>query len=185
MENKEYVLEQIDTVQQNYYSTNKKKSFLKNKQKINCAAYVQENIEMSKLIKNTVMRIPNTNIIYYDYLVFKTYGNERTYLLIYNYIISVIQEILKNYSFFEFHINMKTFSISACQRYKHIITTFFEEGDSTLKYMNKIIVYNTPNIIKQVVAILKNSIKDVINKTTFYDEKKSDLILSKLLSQFG
>jgi hypothetical protein len=65
---------QMNNTKEEFYNENKKNVVFKNKQKIECAKHVNQSMELAKMIQCTAVRIPNTNIIYYNYMIFKTYA---------------------------------------------------------------------------------------------------------------
>ena len=67
------IREQIISIQNQYYSKNTKNRIFKKDQKIDCAQYVTQHISLDELIENTLYYVPNTNILIYDYTVYKTY----------------------------------------------------------------------------------------------------------------
>tara|TARA_A200000113_G_scaffold203167_1_gene198074 strand:- start:2056 stop:2385 length:330 start_codon:yes stop_codon:yes gene_type:complete len=100
----------------------------------------------------------------------------------YNYTKSLVEGILKEYHTFEFHVNLKTFSVSAAQRYYGMITSTFDESTVFTDKMSKIYIYNTPSLLDQIRALLYSSIKDVISKTELYYKDSDDRIAELLKS---
>jgi hypothetical protein len=166
---------QIQRVKNKYYENNKKHCIFKNSQKLDCTNHVSNNLDLQKMIQCTVFIIPDTNKIYYNYMVFKTYGNETNHLVLYDYVINLITKILEKYETFEFHVNLKTFTISACQRYYGMITSTFDDNKFFTDKMGKLFVYHTPSIVDQVNRLLYSSIKDILPKVEYFykdsDEK--------------
>lgn len=175
----EYV-DKMEQAKNNYYEQHKKNRIFKNKQKLECSQSIVNNLDLQKMIQCTIFRIPNTNKIFYNYLVFKTYGSEMISDVFYNYTKSLVEGILKEYHTFEFHVNLKTFSVSAAQRYYGMITSTFDESTVFTDKMSKIYIYNTPSLLDQIRVLLYNSIKGVISKTEYY-YKDSDDRISELL----
>lgn len=163
-------LQKIKETQEQYYEKHKKNTVFKNNQKLDCAKHVSSNVDLQKMIHYTAVIVPNTNIIYYNYMIFKTYGNEETHIPLYTHVTGLIEILLQTYQTFEFHINMKTFSISACQRYQKMIMSSFDHNKIFTERMTKLVVYHTPNIIPQITNILYSSVKDILYKVEYVKE---------------
>lgn len=168
--------DEIQKVKDNYYDSHKKNCLFKNAQKLDCAQHVSNNLDLQKMIQCTAFIIPNTNKIYYNYMVFKTYGNESNHLILYEYVTGLISKILENYETFEFHVNLKTFTISACQRYYGMITSTFDDNKFFTNLMGKLFVYNTPSIVDQVNRLLYHSIKDILPKVEYFHKDSDEKI---------
>lgn len=174
-EREEYI-SKIKETQQQYYEKHQKNLIFKNAQKLDCAHFVSQNADVQKMIQCTAFIVPNTNILYYNYLVFKTFANDSTYLSLHEYVTSLIAQILQTYETFEFHINMKTFSVTACQRYYSLITSSIDDNLIFTERMSKIVVYHTPFIIDQITKILYNSVRTFIHKVEYVRENSDERI---------
>lgn len=173
--------ERIKNAQEQYYEKHKRNHVFKNAQKIECAKYVSQQMEVERLIQYTVVIVPNTNIIYYNYLIFKTYGSEETHLQLYTHMTNLITHVLQTYDTFELHFNLKTFSISACQRYRALIMSSFDDNQVFTEKMSKLVVYHTPSIVEQITRILYNSVKDLLHKVE-YVKTDSDARIAQLFN---
>ena len=178
MDNKERedYYKKLEDAKTKFYETNKKNVFFKNKQKLELAQTVTEELDLNKMIACTAFIVPNRNIIYYNYLVFKIYGNESNQRAIYNHFRGLICSVLENYDTFEVHVNLKTFTISACQRYYMMITSSFDDNTMLTDKMSKLVVYHTPSIVDQLTTLLYSSIRTIIPKTEFYYKDSGDMI---------
>jgi hypothetical protein len=175
---------QMNNTKEEFYNENKKNVVFKNKQKIECAKHVNQSMELAKMIQCTAVRIPNTNIIYYNYMIFKTYACDEVKEPVYRYIIQLIGSVLKEYDNFEFHVNLKTFTISAVHRYKNIIASIFDENQSFTTQMSRLCIYHTPSIIDTINKVLYSSIRDILPKAT-YHHKESDQLIEKLFENYN
>ena len=174
-EREDYLL-QIQNKQKDYYSIHTKNTVFKNAQKNACANHIADSISLDQMMKCTVYIVPNTNKIYYNYLVFKTYGTEENAHLLYKHIIDVIHTILLTYDSFEFHINLKSFSVSACHRYHTMIAGSVDCNQIFTEKLSKLVIYNTPFIIDQITRLLYQSVKTFIHKTEYVREKSEERI---------
>lgn len=177
-ERESYLLE-IQKTQSDYYTTHTKNKIFKNAQKNECANYVSSTISLDQMIKCTAFNVPNTNIIYYNYLVFKTYGTDENAPLLYNHILNVINGILSTYDSFEFHVNLKSFSVSACHRYHTMISGSVDSNQIFTEKLSKLVIYHTPFIIDQITRLLYHSVKSFIHKIE-YVKDTSDTRIAEL-----
>ena len=179
-------LDEITRLQNNFYSKQNKNLFFKTKQKNECANIISTIIDIDKLISNSIY-ILNGNIIYFDYLIFKTFANQDSYTKIVNYIIQLFSYCIHKFGNFEFHLNIDTFTISACQRHINLIKQFNNECfksetqfSSNLKSMH---IYNTPNIIDNINTILSPLIDtNVKNKIYLHNKLDSPNLIKKMFS---
>ena len=170
---------QIEDAQSVYYENNRKKSVFKYKQKMECAQQVTNDFDVKKMIDCTAFIVPNKNAIYFNYLVFKLYGNDSNQRELYESFKGLIQQILEKFDTFEVHVNLKSFTISACQRYYNLITSSFNENTLFTDKLSKMVIYNTPTIVNQITSLLYTTVKDVLPKTEYY-YKNSDTKIKEL-----
>ena len=180
MENESQILDQIAKSQQQFYGEHSKKLVFKNNQKLQCAKQVTEQIDLQQMINLSAMIIPNTNKLYFNYSVFKSYGHPEICPLVYNHFHSLVQQIVNQYGTFEMHINLNSFTVSACVRYRKMIMSSFDENTYLTDKMTSLNVYHTPNVISQITTILYSSIKHLSNITHFYKKEESDALIKKL-----
>jgi hypothetical protein len=175
------MMEKIENAKKDYYTLHGKNIFQKNQQKLDCAKHITKICNLDIMIQRTIFIIPNTNCIFYDYLMFKLCASEETFALLYERMLNLIQIILSTYDTFELHINLKTFSVSACQRYYVFIANTLNQNETYLKKMNKIIIYYTPRFIDNITQLLYASVKDILHKVVYVKES-SEQDIRKLLS---
>jgi len=180
MENQSNVFEQIANTQQQFYQENSKNRFFKNNQKLQCAKQVTEQVDLQQMVNLTYFNIPNTKIVYFNYLMFKTYASEEVKDVLYARFCSVIQNVISTYGDFEMHCNLQSFTVSAAHRYYNMITSSIDENDDFSKKMIALHVYHTPSVIEQIVTILKKSVGQFANRTVFHKKNESDALIQKL-----
>lgn len=186
MNNSDNLLNQIQKLQDDYYSTNSKNMFFKEKQKFDCASNISNQMDVKQLIMHTLYIIPNTNKIFIDYPVFKTYIFPELYETFIEYCISLMHYCIEIYNCFEIHININSFSISACHRYKNAIIMFnnnciHSNNDFSLK-LNKMYIYNTPKTMKDIITFLTPFMdQNIKNKIVFFNKDESTQLLQQLL----
>lgn len=181
-------MQKISTMQNDFYSNTGKNTIFKNKQKIECASDICSKIGFEKLIQNTAYIIPNTNIVYFDYIVFKMYANPENFVIIVNYVIELFQSCIEQYGNFETHLNINTFTISSFDRYKQIINIFctkcFNNNTTYSQYLKCLVLYNSPNIIDTLTILIKPFIEQKVSYQTIILNKKDSIApLNVLLSQ--
>ena len=71
--------EEHERLKQEFYDSQKKKTFFKNAQKSELAQYICSNMDENVLIERTFYNKEGTCIIFFDYTVFKTFANPQNY----------------------------------------------------------------------------------------------------------
>jgi len=178
----------IEELTNQYYSDNKKNTFFKSSQKIECATTITNQIGIDELIQKTIYVIPNTNCVFMDYTVFKTYATPDNYNKIVGYILSLFDYCIAKYGEYYAHVNLDSFTISAAERYKNLIECFLTNCMSSesqysfkLKHM---LIYNTPNTFNNISKLLMPFIDPLVRqKIMFYDKKCSGELITRLLSK--
>ena len=173
-------------IQSEFYSSQHKNLFFRKSQKRDCANYVMTQVPLDVLLKRTIMRFSDTNVVYIDYTVFKTYASPENYLHVAQWLLKHIQATIRTYGGFDLHVNLSTFSMSAAERYTEAIQVFCEEchrkDQNYLDNMGNMYIYNTPNMIHMVTTIISRftneSIKD---KMVCYSKEESATRLHELL----
>ena len=171
-------IDKIKGLQEQYYSGNKKNIFFKNKQKLDCASLVCENIPIDTLISNTIYLVPETNRVCVDYTIFKLFATPDNFQQVADYIIDQFRQRIEIYDNFQLHINLNSFTISALERYKTIIRYFCDKcmaSDTRYsKKMEKMFIYNPPKSFDSVVSVLKPFIdSSVYDKIVICDNASS------------
>jgi hypothetical protein len=186
MQNKNELLDQMSKFKEDYYSQNTKNTFFKKNQKFDLAKQVSLSFDINMLLQKTGYIIPGTQHIYFDYTVFKSFANEDNYNLIVSYILNLFQTCITNHGEYIVHVNLDTFTVSAAERYKNLITLFNEccLSNKTIEY-SKLLkfwkIYYTPSVIDMITKILKTVLEpEIIQKIIFVSKKESDEKLQKL-----
>jgi len=186
MQNKNELLDQMSKFKEDYYSQNTKNTFFKKNQKIDLAKQVSLSFDINMLLQKTGYIIPGTQHIYFDYTVFKSFANEDNYNLIVTYILNLFQTCITNHGEYIVHVNLDTFTVSAAERYKNLITLFNEccLSNKTIEY-SKLLkfwkIYYTPSVIDMITKILKTVLEpEIIQKIIFVSKKESDEKLQEL-----
>jgi hypothetical protein len=181
-------LAKVEQLQANYYQDTKKATFFKKKQKEECAKAVCNNIGIEQMLQHTVFNVPNTNKVYFDYTVFKMYATTANSHFIISRVLDLFQESITKYGNFEAHLNLATFTISAFERYKPIISYFCDEcmriNTNYQQDMAVFYIYNTPSMIDLLSAASRPFMDDAIRKkVVLYNKGESEKLISELFSK--
>ena len=140
--------DQLNKFKEQYYQENKKKTFFKTSQKKDCAEKVVQHFSIEQLLQNSVYI--NKNTIFIDYPIIKTFIQPNNYYLVMDYIDKIHDYMFTNNETINIVIDMKSFTITAAQRYMELIKQFCNKYLQNDNYMNRIqtiYVRNSPSII--------------------------------------
>lgn len=189
MNNSNNVLDQVTKLQNDFYSNHSKNTLFKSNQKVECATAVSSQMDVNQLIANTFYILPNTNSIFIDYLIFKTFINPSNYDAAINHAMKLCNDCINTYGWYDVHLNLSTFTISSCHRYKDIIQSYSSrclncETEFGLK-LNKMHIYNTPNVMSNIITMLSPFITvEIKPKMVLHNKNESHPLLVELFSQF-
>ena len=180
-------INKLTNLRNQYYSDSGKNMFFKNKQKIECASNICNSIGIEQIIDKTIYCLPNSNKVFFDYTIFKMYATPENYNKIVAHALLMCRHSISENGNFEIHINLNSFTVSACERYKDIIQIFCNEClRSNTRYsinLSKLIVYNSPNMIDSISRIILPFIDPIVrNKITLYNKSESDSLLCNLFT---
>ena len=172
------LIQEIHKIQNDYYETSKKNFFFKKTQKVESAENIISKIPLDELIKCSIYSIPNTNKLYFDYIIFKMYASPSNYKIIIQYMIGKLREIIQLYGNFEMHMNMKSFTVSATERYMEAIRLFCNEcflnDEMFSNSLLQMYIYNTPSCITTIASmVLKLLSNEVRSKITTFSKDQS------------
>ena len=180
------LLDRITELKNEFYYTSGKNIIFKSKQKQECASMVTNEIGIERMLTNTVYIIPNTNRVFFDYTVFKLYANPSNYDTIIKRTTKLFDACIEKYGTFESHMNLKTFSVSAFERYKSIILTFcntyLKNNPKYLENLAFFYIYNTPNMIDMAIAVVRPFVNvETFEKVVFIQKQNSEKLIGELL----
>lgn len=171
------IINEIEAIQQDFYSKNGKNLIQKKNQKNDLAILVSNEIDLNRLFNKMCFVIKGTNKIVIDYNIFKSFVHNENYKEVIDSIISIIKNCIKENSNFELNLNINGFTISAAERYKDAILYFTEitaqtELSNVLNIMN---IYFPPVIIDQLkVYFLKFIHPEVKKRINIISKKDSE-----------
>lgn len=166
-------------IKEKFYEDTRKNQLLnKNKQKFQCGEAIQQQISFESLMQKTFWIVPTTNKVYFDYTIFKLYAIPENYNTIVDRVLTFCAQCANEFHYFEVHVNIDTFTVSAAQRYKDIIILFCREclmrDTRFIERLSGMYIYNTPNMIEHISAILMPLIPpEVRPKIQLYNKKES------------
>ena len=178
-------LTQITNLQQQYYSTHTKNTFFKSQQKIDCANVISQQLDIQTLLNNTIYIIPNTNILFVDYPVFKLYANSQNYNVIIQRIIDKTSEIIAIYGNYELHLMLKSFSISAAERHKDVVRNYYQTcanaNTDFANLINRLCIYHTPNVMENIITMFSAFLDPAVKrKMVLFSKSESDALLRRI-----
>ena len=168
----------MEKYREDYYQTNKKNTFFKNNQKLDCAKGMTQTFNINEMIKQTVYRLPGSNKVIFNYPIFKLYAHPDNFEMIIQSVLNVYDEILLDYLTFEAHVILEGFTISAAERYKTAIQMFSNKCmNSSTKYSQlttAMYIYYTPSMIESISAFLRPFIDtNVYERIIMYSKTES------------
>lgn len=177
----------VEQLKEEYYSHNKKNVLFKKSQKMDCALTICNSMDVPKLIENTMHIIPNTNAVYFSYPVFKLYATDKNYDMIISHIFSLFHKCIENFGTYQVHIDLLSYTVSACERYKPIFPVLFNEcfhKEKTFSNkLDRLFIYNTPHAMETIIQIMKPLVdNNVRHKIIFYSKHESDVLMKTLLA---
>jgi len=186
MQNNE-LLAKIEKLKTDYYSKQTKNTFFTSKQKLAVAETVSNSMNLQDLVARSVFVIKDTYKIYVDYTVFKHFANPSNYQYIIDYILTLLTYCIEQNGTFEVHVNLDTFTISACHRYKEVIELYLTEcmkKDTELsEKLNKMHIYNIPSVFETIQKLLLPLIHEAVKeKIELHNKTESNLTLPLLFN---
>jgi hypothetical protein len=155
----------IANIQTQFYDEQGGKSwFQKSQQKTKCAVAITQTIPLNDLFIKTFYIIPNTNQVYIDYPAFKTFAHTDIYAGITQYILQLFRQCIDENGSYEVHINLKSFTMTAAQRYRDMISQFCNEcfvNDTT--FNSRLVclnIYHSPKMFDAISSLFSGFIDE-------------------------
>lgn len=179
---KEQLVQNVSKLQEQYYEHNPKRLLFKSKQKYECAKQVVQNGDVQKLIQHSFFLIPNTNCIFFDYPLFKTFACTDIYDEYTTHSYNVIYDCISRFSTFEMHVNLNSFTISAFERLRKLMERFFGESPLFSDKLKRVYVYYTPSVIEQINIMIRICVGHIFDKIVYFTKVESEQKLNALFS---
>lgn len=154
--------DQISEIKNQFYSENSKSSIFKQKQKSECASVITNKIPLEELLQKTIYIGKDnngleTNEIFMNYLLIKTFATSAIFEEIIDYTMSIIGKCLNKHGIFIINVNMKSFSATALQKYKPVIESFLKRClNDDIRYSENLQIlriYNPPSMMATIFKI--------------------------------
>ena len=155
--------DQLECYKTQFYSNNTKKTIFKSKQKFECANEITKKIPIEQLLTNSIYIIHNSSFIYIDYPIIKQYLCPETYDTISEHIFKLNEILVEKHGHFNIRVNLKSFTMTAAQRYSELIQKFcslYLNTEKQSSYIQTIQIYNRPTIME----VLLNMFSPFISK---------------------
>ena len=158
--------EKIFQFREKYYKENKKTTFFKNAQKLACAEEITKQFSIDELLFKSIY--VDCNKIIVNYPLIKTFINPSIYSNILQHVEYLTNMILSNYQSFEIHLDVRSFTMTAAQRYTDLIKDFCNiylnsQYEEKLKHLY---IHNPPSIIGLIQSMfypfISESAKDKV-----------------------
>lgn len=184
------LLDQINQFKEEYYTKNTKNVIFKNSQKVHCAQEICQKFELNDLLEKTMYFIPNTNHLFFDYMIFKMYANEQNYAFINAHILKQIIQCITLYGTYNVHMDLNTFTVSAGERYMKFVDLFMKTCSDGIKdrgyfiseRIQKLYLYNPPSIMDILHKMFTKRIEHIKNNIEIIPKKDSKQALDNLLT---
>lgn len=151
------ILNKINAIKTDYYTTNPKNLLFKNKQKFDCAQTILQNIDLESLFRS-IIRVVDKNKMYFDYNVFKTVMNPSIYMDLIYFIFKVNTEILEYSNSYDVFVDLKGLTMTGVERYKDFVSLLSDQGKvngkNFLEKLNHVYIANPPFMISNIGRIL-------------------------------
>jgi hypothetical protein len=187
MTSTEDLMNEIENFKEQYYSENSKNFFFKKSQKLDCAQKICEQYDINDLLQKTAWIIPFSGELFLNYPIFKQYANENNYNTIIDYVFNLMNTCIARNGKYVVHVDLNSFTVSAAERYKDVITLFNKRCIETkdiryIDYCDKWYIYNPPLVIDMISSMIAPMIHpDVLNTLTIYPKKDSTHLLNTAL----
>ncbi len=158
--------EKLFQFREKYYKENKKATLFKNSQKLACAEEITKSFSVDELLNTSIYASQYKIMV--DYPLIKTFINPTIYTNILQHVEYLTQHILLQYSHFEIHLNIQSFTMTAAQRYNDLIKDFCNiylnsQYQEKLKHLY---IHNPPSIIGLIQSMfypfISESAKDKV-----------------------
>lgn len=175
-----------------YYETHKKNYFMnKSAQKFDCARDICSKVDIVGLMDQTFWVVPNKKQVFFDYRVYKLYGNPDNFQLVIDNVLHMAKWCILEYGTFEIHLNLSSFTISAAERYKPMIQLFCDicMKQTEVEYLKHLItmnVYNIPTVFEHISKLLMPILPpEIVPKMKLMHKTESSPLLKELYECSG
>jgi hypothetical protein len=184
-------LSNVVKLKDEYYEKHTKNVFMKSSQKFDCAREICSKVDIVGLFDQTFWVIPNKNRFYFDYRVYKLYGNPDNFRLMIDNILHMTKWCIQEYGSFEIHLNLSSFTISAAERYKSMIQMFCDVcmSQTDCAYLPNLVtmnIYNIPTVFDHISKLLMPILPpEIVPKIKLIHKNDSLSLMKQLYEDSG
>lgn len=184
-------LSNVVKLKDEYYEKHTKNVFMKSSQKFDCAREICSKVDIVGLFDQTFWVIPNKNRFYFDYRVYKLYGNPDNFRLMIDNILHMTKWCIQEYGSFEIHLNLSSFTISAAERYKSMIQMFCDVcmSQTECAYLPNLVtmnIYNIPTVFDHISKLLMPILPpEIVPKIKLIHKNDSLQLMKQLYEDSG
>lgn len=145
--------QKVQAFKQQYYSKEQKSSLFSSSKKLKCAQQVANEFKLQDLMHDSIFIMKDTCKIFVDYPRVKSFVHPDNYSQVTQHVFSLSETILQSHPNFELHINLKSFTVTAAQRYKELITLFCHQYLNTTNESDKLsflYIYDPPKMVQVI-----------------------------------
>jgi hypothetical protein len=132
-------------------------------------------IEKMSTTFRQAMFVKEPNAIYFDYPTFKTFAQADMYNDFTNYTMYLMNNCISKHGSFEMHLNLKSFSVTAAQRYLELIRMFctqcLQSDTEFSKLLTKMYVYNSPRILGSISSFFVGFVDEQVRSKIEFIKK--------------
>ena len=161
--------DQLNKFKEQYYQENKKNTFFKTSQKNDCAEKVVQHFSIEQLLQNSIY--VNKSALFFDYPIIKTFIHPNNYHLVITHIDTMIELMVNKYETITIVVNMKSFTVTAAQRYMELIKNFcskYLQNDLFIKRIENIYVHNSPSVINVIRKMIYPFVKSNVSEKVIF-----------------
>jgi len=168
-------------------------SFIKKRNNEQENTTILDAFQFNFLLTNTIFILPVSksnpvsNRLFIDFVNFRKFVNRSNFDSVVNYFIELIIKILEKHESFELHINLKSFSVTATEKYKDIVLLFYEKYQTNyVNRINALYIYHTPHVfdtIKTIFVKLSPLSSTFMFDPVLYNNKESPMKLAEIMKE--
>jgi len=177
-------MQNIAILQQQYYSENQKNLFVKKQQKHDCATSITKSIGLDELLSQSIVAFDGFKI-FVDYTILKTFMCPANYVVVVDYLMNMINTIVRTNGKFHLHVNLNSLTISAIERYRELIMSISKRCiDNELEqYLDVFHMHNSPSFLTSTSNLLAPFMPDTVRKKIKFIHKNEVNELLPIISE--
>lgn len=157
-------IQELEKLKNNYYTVNKKNSFLTKNQKLDCALQIVNNYTIEELLDKSIIIKEQTNQVHVSYPLVKFFLHPNNYNELNTKILNISTQVVSTHGKYELHCDLKGFTPTAAQRYSDLIIYLcktYLSDNADKNSLEKVYLYNTPAIFDTIKKMFSPFISQV------------------------